>query len=175
MKKLATPQFWFIYDCLHPKVGVLFAGGQSQAKNWSYFFVVVAVLGPRKVWKSERTSRNHLRYFEGKDFASIYKLVNYIPSSPLVTSLLSNCNWICPIQIKVRQSRNDFFQTDVSSKNEWTNSTLLLWNLRSTCFRSFFGRNIGWKKSFRLCLTFNTQKDNRNSTSRQRSDVTKMQ
>ena len=59
LKKLTTPQFWFIYDCLHPKVGILFAGGQSQAKNWSYFFVVVAVLGRRKVWKSGRASRNH--------------------------------------------------------------------------------------------------------------------
>ena len=34
-----------------------------------------------------------------------------------------------------------FFQADVSSKKERINSTLLLWNLRSTCFCSFFGKN----------------------------------
>ena len=33
-------------------------------------------------------------------------------------------------------SSRSFFQ-----KNEQTNSTLLLWNLRSNCFRLFFGRN----------------------------------
>ena len=29
----------------------------------------------------------------------IYKLVTFIPSSPWVTSPLSNFDWICPIQI----------------------------------------------------------------------------
>ena len=43
--------------------------------------------------------------------------------------------------LKVRQSRNDFFKPTFLPKNERTNSTLLLWNLRLTCFHSFFGRN----------------------------------
>ena len=44
-------------------------------------------------------------------------------------------------ELKVRQSRNDFFKPTFLSKNEQTNSTLLLWYLRSTCFCLFFGRN----------------------------------
>ena len=43
--------------------------------------------------------------------------------------------------LKVRQSRNDFFKLTFLLKNERTNLTLLLWYLRSTCFRSFFGGN----------------------------------
>ena len=46
--------------------------------------------------------------------------------------------------LKVRQSRNDFFKPTFLPKNEQMNSTLLLWYLRSTCFRSFFGRN--WRQ-----------------------------
>ena len=45
-----------------------------------------------------------------------------------------------------------FFQFDVSSK-KWTNSTLLLWNLRSTCFHLFFGGNWRHQKTFRNYLT----------------------
>ena len=37
-----------------------------------------------------------------------------------------------------------FFHVDVSSKKP--NSTLLLWNLRLTCFRSFFGGNWSYQK-----------------------------
>ena len=44
-------------------------------------------------------------------------------------------------KIKVRQSQNDYFQAGVSFKKWTTNSTLPLWNLRSTCFCSFFGGN----------------------------------
>ena len=47
-------------------------------------------------------------------------------------------NWSLELSLKVRKSQNDFFKL---TKNERTNSTLLLWNLRSTCFRSFLGRN----------------------------------
>ena len=43
--------------------------------------------------------------------------------------------------LKVRQSRHDFFKPMYLPKNERMNSTLLQWNLRSTCFRSCF-----WKK-----------------------------
>ena len=45
------------------------------------------------------------------------------------------------LKLKVRKSRNDFFKPTFPPKNERTNSTLLLWNLRSTCARSFFGGN----------------------------------
>ena len=45
------------------------------------------------------------------------------------------------MQLKVRQSRNYFFKPKFLPKNEQTNLTLLLWYLRSNCFRSFFGRN----------------------------------
>ena len=45
------------------------------------------------------------------------------------------------LSIKVRKSQNDFFEPTFSPKNERMNSTLLLWNLRLTCFRSFFGEN----------------------------------
>ena len=44
--------------------------------------------------------------------------------------------------LKVRQIRNDSFKITFPPKNEQTNSTLLLWYLRSPCFSSFF-----WKKS----------------------------
>ena len=44
-------------------------------------------------------------------------------------------------RIKVRQSRNNFFKPTFPPKNEQTNSTLLLWYLRLTCFHLFFGRN----------------------------------
>ena len=44
-------------------------------------------------------------------------------------------------KLKVRQSQNYFFKPTFLPKNKWTNSTLLKWYLRSTCFRSFF-----WKK-----------------------------
>ena len=37
-----------------------------------------------------------------------------------------------------------FFKPTFLPKNEQTNSTLLLWYLRSTCFCSFFGRN--WRQ-----------------------------
>ena len=43
--------------------------------------------------------------------------------------------------LKVRQSGNDFFKPTFLPKFERTNSTLLLWYLKSTCFCSFFGRN----------------------------------
>ena len=43
--------------------------------------------------------------------------------------------------IKFRQSQNDFFKASFCPKNERSNLTLLLWYLRSTCFRSFFGGN----------------------------------
>ena len=49
-------------------------------------------------------------------------------------------------KLKVIQSRNDFFKPTFLPKNEWTNSTLVLWNLRSACFCSFFGRNWSHKK-----------------------------
>ena len=49
-------------------------------------------------------------------------------------------NW----PLKVSQSRNYFFKPMFLQKNEQTNSTSLLRNLRSTCFRSFFGRN--WRQ-----------------------------
>ena len=45
-------------------------------------------------------------------------------------------------------------------KNERTNSTLLLWNLRSTCFRSFFGGNWRHQNTFRNYLTFSQWKSN---------------
>ena len=44
-------------------------------------------------------------------------------------------------QLKVRKSRNDFFKKTFPPKYELMNSTLLLWNLKLTCFRSFFGGN----------------------------------
>ena len=64
-------------------------------------------------------------------------------------SSYESCSWWsqflqrCPIYLllKVRQSRNDFFKPTLPPKNERRNSTLLLWKLRLTCFRSFFGGN----------------------------------
>ena len=49
------------------------------------------------------------------------------------------CFFVCVVAnvLKVRQSRNDFFKPTFPPKNKWTNSTLLLWNLMSTCFHSF--------------------------------------
>ena len=46
-----------------------------------------------------------------------------------------------PTPLKVRKSRNDIFKPTFLIKIERTNSTLLLWNLRLTCFCLFFGRN----------------------------------
>ena len=53
--------------------------------------------------------------------------------------------------LKVRQSRNDFFKPTILPLIERTNSTLLLWYIRSTYFCSCFGRN--WrhqKKHFEI-------------------------
>ena len=58
----------------------------------------------------------------------------------LRSCLLRNKN-LHKSSLKVRQSRNDFLNPTFLPKNERTNSTLLLWYLRLTCFRSFF-----WKK-----------------------------
>ena len=63
--------------------------------------------------------------------------------------------------LKVRQSCNDFFKPMILPKNERTNSTLLLWYLRWTCFRSIFGRNWRHQKdilTFDLWLTFSKVK-----------------
>ena len=71
-------------------------------------------------------------YFENIDF------------SPKTSLILTHC-WrisITKLMLKVRQSRNDFFKPLFPPKNERRNSTVLLWYLRSTCFRSFF-----WRKS----------------------------
>ena len=46
------------------------------------------------------------------------------------------------ISLKVRKSRKDFFKITFPPKNEPTNSTLLVWNLWSTCFRSVFWRKL---------------------------------
>ena len=49
-------------------------------------------------------------------------------------------------EVKGQTKSKLFFQADVSSK-KWTNEfnfTTSLWHLRSTCFRSFFGRN--WRQ-----------------------------
>jgi hypothetical protein len=43
--------------------------------------------------------------------------------------------------VKVRQCLNNFFKPMFPPKNGRTNSTLLQWNLRLTCFPSFFGGN----------------------------------
>ena len=43
--------------------------------------------------------------------------------------------------LKVKQSRKEFFKATFPPKNKWMHSTLLLWNLRLTCFHSFFGGN----------------------------------
>ena len=43
--------------------------------------------------------------------------------------------------VKVRQSQNDLYKSTFPPKNELSNSTLLLWNFRSTCFHWFFGGN----------------------------------
>ena len=55
--------------------------------------------------------------------------------------------------LKVRQSRNDFFKPTFPPQNEQMNSTLLPWNLVSTCFCSFFGRNWRHQKDINY-LTF---------------------
>ena len=70
-------------------------------------------------------------YFENIDF------------SPKISLILTH-RWrisITKLMLKVRQSRNDFFKPLFPPKNERRNSTLLLWYLRLTCFRSFFGEN----------------------------------
>ena len=56
--------------------------------------------------------------------------------------------------IKVRKTRNDFFKWTFPPKNKQTNSTLLLWNLRSTSFCSFLEEIEDTNKSFRNYLTF---------------------
>ena len=49
------------------------------------------------------------------------------------------CYELFPYLLKVRQSENEVFKLIFLPKNDGTN--LLQWYLRSTCFRSFFGRN----------------------------------
>ena len=48
---------------------------------------------------------------------------------------------------QVRQIRNDFFRIMFPPKNEQTDSTLLLWYLRLTCFCSFW-RKLKTPKSY---------------------------
>ena len=47
----------------------------------------------------------------------------------------------CEQVLKVSYFRNGFWGHWFPPKNERTNSTLMLWYLRSTCFCSFFGGN----------------------------------
>ena len=49
--------------------------------------------------------------------------------------------------LKVRKSRNDFFEPTFLPKTKQMNSILLLWNLRLTCFCSFFGGNWRHQKN----------------------------
>ena len=68
-------------------------------------------------------------------------------------------NFLYPLAIKLLKSnsgkgkgqlfRNVFLVSLILPKNEQTNSTLLLWYLKSNCFRSFFGRIEVTKKTFR--------------------------
>ena len=52
-----------------------------------------------------------------------------------------------PSSAKGQTNSKWFFQADIFlPKNEWTNSTLLVWHLRLTSFRSFFGRNWRYQK-----------------------------
>ena len=49
--------------------------------------------------------------------------------------------------LKVRWFRNGFWCLLFPPKNEQKNFTLLLWYLKLTCFRSFFGGNIRHQKT----------------------------
>ena len=46
------------------------------------------------------------------------------------------------VDCKGQKKSKWFFKPTFPPKNEQTNSTLLLWNLRLTCFRSFFLRKL---------------------------------
>ena len=69
---------------------------------------------------------------------------------------------VCVRALKVWQSRNDFFKLTFLPKNEQTNSTLLLWYLRSTCFCSYFGGNWRHQKDISklIDLSWHTFCDN---------------
>ena len=56
-------------------------------------------------------------------------------------------------QIKLKQ----FFKPMFPPKNKWTNSALLLWNLRSTCFHSIFGGNWRHQKDILKLTDLTTQ------------------
>ena len=55
--------------------------------------------------------------------------------------------FIAKAQLKARQSQIDFFKPTLLPKNERTNSTLLLWNLRLAFFGSFFRRSWRHQKN----------------------------
>ena len=81
-----------------------------------------------------------LKFRFGIFFTSPTKRINWFSSlfkDPMILSK-NDFDW------KMFQSRTDFFKPTFLPKNERTNSTLLLWYLRSTCFCSFFGRN--WRQ-----------------------------
>ena len=87
------------------------------------------------------TQLNAFCYFHSitKDESS-YDVHKILISPCFVISLLQNENFFWR-HIKVSKTRKQIVKSWILPKNEQMNSTLLLWNLRSTCFRSFFGRN----------------------------------
>ena len=72
-----------------------------------------------------------------------WKINPFLPKHFLIANQSESSIWIdfYAMILKVRQSRCDFFQADISSKNEQMNLPSLLWYHRLTCFCSFFGRN----------------------------------
>ena len=57
-------------------------------------------------------------------------------------------------KLKVRQTRNNFFKPTFLPKNERKQVNMKFHSSKVEFLCSFLGRNVGLKKSFRLCLTF---------------------
>ena len=62
------------------------------------------------------------------------------------------------VYVKISESWKRFMVSSILPKNERKNLTLLLWYLRSNCFRLFFERIEETINCFRHLLTFSWQK-----------------
>ena len=78
-----------------------------------------------------------------------------MPPYPNITNYEKNHNFEILVQtafLKVRQSWNEFLKPKFPPKNKRRNSTLLLWNLRLTCFCSFYGGNWRQQNDFGMII-----------------------
>ena len=117
--------------CLYPKF-------ENQ------FFVNLHVLYKLQTWNCCASFSNQIKSKQKQFYASdLYKIQKFTKNQTSKFGIDLSC-----ILLKGRHSQNDFFKPTFPPNNERTNSTLLLWNLRLTCFCSFLEEIEDTKKTF---------------------------